>query len=104
MNEKGVIDPNATVYHTVFGDKNGKPTLHVWSATQIISDNRVPPKGQKEEHFACQIPQDAKSPLKLTAVLNYRSAPQEVVDTLLGEKAIKFPIVDMAEISKEISL
>ncbi|MDG6026088.1 MAG: cytochrome c554 family protein [Candidatus Brocadia sp.] len=104
VDEKGVIDPSTTLYHTVFGDKDGKPTLHVWSATQILSDNRVPPKGQKEESFTCLIPKDAKSPLKITAVLNYRSAPQEVVDALLGEKSVKFSIVDMAEVSKEISL
>ncbi len=101
---KGVVDPNTPIYHTVFGDKDGKPTLHVWSATQILSDNRVPPKGQKEERYACAVPQDAKFPLKITAVLNYRSAPQEVVDALLGEKSIKLPITDMAEVSKDINL
>lgn len=104
LNEKGIVDPNATIYHTVFGDKDGKPTLHVWSATQILSDNRVPPKGQKEESVTCLVPKDANSPLKITAVLNYRSAPQEVVDALLGEKSVKFPVIEMAEVSKEISL
>ncbi|HHT9160068.1 MAG TPA: multiheme c-type cytochrome, partial [Candidatus Brocadiaceae bacterium] len=102
--EKGNINSNSTVYHTVFGDENDKPTLHVWSATHIISDNRIPPKGQKEEHFVCLVPTDAKSPLKTKAVLHYRSAPQDVVDALLGEKSIKLPIIDMAEVFKEINL
>lgn len=104
VDEKGNIDPNATIYHTVFGNEKGEPTLHVWAATHIISDNRIPPKGEKEERFICLLPNDAKSPLKIKAVLHYRSAPQDVVDALLGEKSIKLPIIDMAEISKEISL
>lgn len=104
VDEKGNVDPNATIYHTVFGDEKGEPTLHVWSATHIISDNRIPPKGQKEEHFVCLVPSDTKSPLKIKAVLHYRSAPQDVVDVLLGEKSVKLPIIDMAEIVTEIGL
>ena len=81
---KGNIDSHSSIYNTVFGDENDKPTLHVWSATHIISDNRIPPKGQKEEHFVCLVPNDTKSPLKMKAVLHYRSAPQDVVDALLA--------------------
>ena len=104
VDEKGNIESHSTIYHTVFGDENGKPTLHVWSATHIISDNRIPPKGKKEESFVCLVPNDTKLPLKITTVLHYRSAPQDVVDALLGEKSIKLPIIDMAEFSKEINL
>jgi len=101
---KGNIDSHSSIYHTVFGDENGKPTLHVWTATHIISDNRIPPKGKKEEHFCCFLPSDVKPPLKIKAVLHYRSAPQDVVDALLGEKSMKLPIIDMAEVSTEINL
>ncbi|OHB39523.1 MAG: hypothetical protein A2099_02800 [Planctomycetes bacterium GWF2_39_10] len=102
--EKGTIDSKATIYHTVFGNEKGEPTLHVWTATHIISDNRIPPKGKKEEHFCCFLPSDVKPPLKIKAVLHYRSAPQDVVDALLGEKSMKLPIIDMAEVSTEINL
>jgi len=104
VDEKGNIDSHSTIYHTVFGDESGKPTLHVWSATHVISDNRIPPKGQKEEHFVCLIPTYVKFPLKTKTVLHYRSAPQDVVDALLVEKSIKLPIIDMAEASTEINL
>jgi hypothetical protein len=104
VDEKGKIDSEATIYHTVFGNEKGEPTLLVWEATHIISDNRVPPKGKKEEHFACLVPNDVKTPIKIKAVLNYRSAPQHVVDELLGEKSIKFPIIKMTELSTEVDL
>lgn len=104
VDEKGNVDPNATVYHTVFGDEKGQPTVHVWSATHIISDNRIPPKGRKDEHFVCLIPGNTKSPLKIKAILHYRSAPQDIVDALLGEKSTKLPIIDMAEVSTEVKL
>ncbi len=42
--------------------------------------------------------------MKIKAVLHYRSAPQDVVDALLGEKSIKLPIIDMADVSTEINL
>ncbi len=75
VDSEGNIDSEATIYHTVFGNEKGEPTVLVWEATHIISDNRVPPKGKKEEQFACLIPGDIKPPLKIKAVLNYRSAP-----------------------------
>jgi hypothetical protein len=104
VDEKGKIDGNATVYHTVFGNEQGEPTLLVWTATHVISDNRIPPKGKKEERFVCQIPADIKPPLKVETVLQYRSAPQDVVDALLGEKTTKLPIIEMTNASVELSL
>lgn len=104
VDEEGKIDSDAIVYHTVFGNEKGEPTLHVWSATHVISDNRIPPKGKKEERFVLLIPNDAKSPIKIKATLNYRSAPQHVVNALLGEKAIKLPIIKMTELSTEVNL
>ncbi len=104
VDEKGKIDSEATIYHTVFGNEKGEPTMLVWEATHIISDIRVPPKGKREEQFACLIPNDAKPPIKINAILNYRSAPQHIVDELLGEKAIKLPVIKMTELSKEVGL
>ena len=104
VDDKGDIDPNATIYHTVFGNEQGEPTLHVWEATHIISDHRIPPKGQQVEHYACLVPPDTKLPLKVEVVLHYRSAPQDVVDGLLGEKSMKLPIINMVEKSVEISV
>lgn len=101
VDKEGKIDPEATIYHTVFGNEKGEPTLDVWEATHIISDNRVPPKGKKVEKFVCLVSNNVKLPIKINAVLNYRSAPQYVVNALLGEKAIKFPIIKMAELSVE---
>ncbi|GAX60323.1 heme protein [Candidatus Scalindua japonica] len=104
VDSKGNIDSVATIYHTVFGNEHGEPTVHVWEATHIISDNRVPPKGKKEEQFSLLIPEDIKLPLKIKAVLNYRSAPQYLVNDLLGEKSIELPIINMTELTKELSL
>lgn len=104
VDEKGNIDDTAVIYHTIFGNEKGEPTLHVWTATHVISDNRIPPKGTKEERFVCQIPTDIKPPLKVETVLQYRSAPQDVVDALLGEKTIKLPIIEMTNASTELSL
>ncbi|OHB91465.1 MAG: hypothetical protein A3I59_03330 [Planctomycetes bacterium RIFCSPLOWO2_02_FULL_50_16] len=97
LDDKGHLDGDAVVYHTVFGDKDGKPTYKVWEADHIISDHRIPPRGQMVEKYAFLVPSDAKMPLQVKTVLHYRSAPQWLAVELLGDKALTIPIVDMAE-------
>ena len=97
LDENGKIDEDAVIYHTVFGDKDGKPTYKVWEANLVISDYRIPPKGEMIEKYAFLAPRDAKLPLQVKAVLHYRSAPQWLAVELLGDKAPAIPVVDMAE-------
>ncbi|MEE9558123.1 MAG: multiheme c-type cytochrome [Candidatus Brocadiales bacterium] len=103
LDGEGHLDEDAVVYHTVFGDKDGKPTLNVWEADHIISDHRIPTKGQMVEKYAFLVPRDTKLPLQLKAVLHYRSAPQWLAVALLGDKAPTIPIVDMAEASATLN-
>lgn len=96
MDKDGYIDEQAVVYHTVLGDSSGKPTMKVWLADRILSDNRIPPKGQSIETFTFNIPPDAEGPLNVSAKLNYISATQELADELFGEGVIKPPVVEMS--------
>jgi hypothetical protein len=76
----------------------------VWEADHIISDHRIPTKGQMVEKYAFLVPGDTKLPLQLKAVLHYRSAPQWLAVALLGDKAPTIPIVDMAEASATLDV
>jgi hypothetical protein len=96
MGEGGYIDKDAVIYHTVFGDSEGKPTEKVWLADRILQDNRIPPKGYSIENYSFTIPADTKGPLSIAVRLNYVSASQELSDLLFGKGNVKPPVVEMA--------
>ena len=101
LDEHGNIDPGAVVYHTVLADAEGNPTEKVWEAESILSDHRIPPKGEVTESHSFTMPEDVSLPISITAVLKYRSAPQELIDHLLGEE-FEVPVVEMTHDSKSI--
>lgn len=90
-------DPQAVIYHTVIGDAQGNPTEKVWEAQSILSDNRIPPGGHTTESFSLMLPEDAKTPINITATLKYRSAPQHLIDELFGEGEMDVPVIEMTE-------
>lgn len=99
LDGEGSIDPNAVIYHTVLGDKDGKPTNKVWEAESILSDHRVPPKGSQTEDYTFVVPEDATAPITVDVRLNYRSAPQSLVNDLLGEGELEVPVIEMTSAS-----
>jgi len=97
VDNRGNIDSNAVVYNTVLADANGIPTMKFWLAESIISDNRIPPKETVVEKYTFTIPEDVVDPITVSAKLRYRSAPQEIIDSLFGEGVYDVPVIDMAE-------
>ena len=106
LDEKGDITPGAVVYRTVLGSggKAIKPTLFLPEATQVISDHRIRPLGYDIEEYSFVVPADAAGPLSYHAEMRYRSAPQSVVNDLLGKDAPKLPVFDMGEAEGKIEL
>ncbi len=96
-------DPQAVIYNTVIGDAQGNPTEKVWEAESILSDNRIPPGGHTTESFSLMLPEDAKTPINITATLKYRSAPQHLIDELFGEGEMDVPVIEMTEESVDLS-
>ncbi len=101
LDSKGAIDPEATIYHTVFADSQGKPTVKVWEAESILSDNRISPKESVIEKHSFIMPENASNPISTKAVLHYRSASQEHIDELFGKGAYDVPVIDMAAYPEE---
>ena len=99
---KGYLPDDAVVYNTVFGDGRGKPVSNISKAREIIRDKRILPKQYVRETFAVPNPED--SDLSVHARLLYRSAPQKLLDTVLGDKSIKMPVIVMAETQKTIPI
>lgn len=106
LNNERDIDPETAIYHTVLGNSKGEKTVKVWKADRILSDHRIPPKGHALEKFAFELPENVKGPINIDAKLNYRSAPQYLVNFLWkGEDEIpKIPTIKMTETEKEVEL
>lgn len=100
----GYVDHDAVLYHTVFGDSDGKPTEKVWYAEQILSDKRIPPKGYSLERFEFIIPGNARGPLNLEVRLNYISATQELSDLLFGKGQVISPTIEMTAANTTIDI
>ena len=97
VDEKGDLDPEAVLYHTVFANAKGEPVgARVWEADYLLWDHRIPPLGYALERFAFQIPPGMKGECQVQAKLLYRSFPQSLVNLLMGEKAPSWPVYEMA--------
>jgi hypothetical protein len=106
VDEKGEIDPEAVLYHTVFANAKGEPVgARVWEADYLLWDHRIPPLGHALERFTLQLPAGMRGSCQVQVRLLYRSFPQSVVNLLLGEKAQLWPIYEMrrAEGSFEVN-
>ncbi len=106
LDDKGDIKPDAVVYKTVLGTggRELKPTLFLPEAAEVISDHRIRPKGYMTEVYSFVVPEDAAAPLHYHIEMRYRSAPQSLVNDLLGKDAPKLPIFDMGEAEGTIGL
>ncbi|MBI4842867.1 MAG: cytochrome c554 family protein [Nitrospirae bacterium] len=101
LDDKADIEPNAAVFRTILGNKDGESVLNVAKADRILYDHRIPPKGYALETYSFYIPDNAVSPLKVEAVLKYRSISETLAEALLGgEHSIS--VIDMAGITEEI--
>lgn len=103
MDENGYIH-DAVIYHTVFGDSNGRPTEKVWLADRILHDNRIPPKGYSIENYTFTIPQNAKGRLFVDVRLNYMSASQELADMLFEKGEVRPPVVEMVSANATVDV
>lgn len=103
LNEKGKLDNNAVLFHTKLGNEQGE-VLNVALADRVLYDHRIPPKGYVIESYSFSIPDDAVSPLTIKANLKYRSASQELTNTLLGENAPEIPVINMTGAIEEITI
>ena len=97
LDAQGNLSADAKIFCAFAVDKNGQHTVKPWEIVRFESNKTIPPKGSATESFAFLLPQSAKGPLDIKAVLRYRSYPQAVANLLLGKDAPTLPIVDMVE-------
>lgn len=103
IDKQGDIKPGIQVFNTVLGDGNGNPTMKFWNAESILSDDRIPPKETVVQKHNFSIPEGVEYPVYVNVKLQYRSAPQDVIDDLFGKGTHEVPVINMAEKSSRIN-
>jgi hypothetical protein len=98
--KNGWLPKETTVYNTVFGDGQGNPIVNIAKAREILKDNRIPPL--KSAYVTILLPDQTLKTLIVNVKLQYRSAPQRLMDQVNGQGKIKLPVVTMAEIEKQV--
>ena len=102
VDTQGNLDPQARLFNIKLADAAGNPTVNVAKADRIMSDSRIPPKGYRLEHYTFLVPLSGLLGYTVEARLKYRSAPQSLIDDLLGGESVTLPIIDMASASAEV--
>jgi hypothetical protein len=102
LGKNGVVPKGSIIYNTVFGDGNGVPVANINKAREVLKDKRIPPLESINEEIVFKKGKAKK--LTIRVRLQYRSAPQELLDTVLGKGKIVLPVITMEQIEKTVEL
>jgi len=102
LDRQGRLEKDTVLYNTVFGDGKGNAVMNVAKAREIIRDKRIEPLKSSRESF--RLPRINEPSATVEVKLWYRLAPQELIDTVVGEGKIKIPAVLMASDRKTVKL
>ncbi len=101
-NSEGVLSSDSVIFNTVYGDGKGHPVSNITKAREILKDKRIPPLKSSHETFSFK-PVKGKR-YTVSVKLQYRSAPQELVDEVLGKGKTVIPVITMEHIEKTVQL
>jgi hypothetical protein len=104
VDNNGNVDPQARSFSIKLADKDGNYTVNVVKADHILSDTRIPPKGSATEQFSFLVPITGILGYTIEATLNYRSAPQSLIDDLFADETFDLPIIEMTSATAEVKL
>ena len=98
LTQNNEVEPNAYFYRSIPIDRNGK---HVWKHDlfNMVGESfrRVIKAGESDlVRFQFTVPSWAKSPLTVTATLNYRKLNERYARWALDKQYIEIPVVNMA--------
>jgi len=107
VKEDGSLDWNAHAYRNVPIDSHGQPiTKHdIWN-TRVGAIDRFIPAGRADlGRFTFEVPPGTKSPLKLTAKVNYRRFNKRFIDWVNKSHPVnQSPVVEMSIDTKALVL
>lgn len=103
LDPKGDIDSHAMRFGAKGGDAAGRHTYKPWEVSQFLWKRLIPPKAAARDRFSIPVPTDVRGPLKVTAQLNYRSAPPSLMEQLFPEGGPEMKTTEMGRVVAEIA-
>lgn len=96
IDASGRLQPGSTVFHTVFGDKNGSPIIRhdIWRATRVLKDTRL--KAEETRTVNYPLPTGAKN---IQVRLLWRDAPGEFILWVLKQNHREIPVTELAAVT-----
>jgi len=108
MDRHSALNPNAdanlTIFRQTMRDESGKEVLFFWQA-KTVENNLIPPLAERAANYAITLPPNISSEITLEVTLRFRALPPYFLRELgLGDLAGKVPLVDMAQVTKQIKI
>lgn len=100
LDKKNMLPDNTVIFQTVFGDGKANKVINVSKARQILKDNRIKPNQSLIQTI--DLPVALEEGSRVSVRLLYRSAPQNILNLLPGEKIGPLPVVEMAKVQVKI--
>ena len=103
----GTLEWSAHAYRAVPISSDGQPiTRHdIWNTRVGAFDRHIPAGRADVGRFTFDIPPDARTPIKLTAKLNYRRFNSRFIEWVAqSEKVKQSPVVEMTTATSELDL
>lgn len=96
-------EEETVVFKTWAVDANGLETHDPWAINHLVRDTTIPPKGHSKHDFVFNNKNNSKE-INVDVKLNYRSATQHFVESLLGHDAPTIPTITMNKFIKTFTL
>jgi tetratricopeptide (TPR) repeat protein len=102
----GNLDEKAHSFTNRLVGADGKLLVQheIWNRRAVAFDNTIQSGRSTLVRYQFRVPENAKSPLVVTACVNYRHFMQSFTDYILGPGQSPYPVVEMALQARSISL
>ena len=102
----GMLDPGAHSFTNRPVDLTGGfvDNHKVWTIHSVAYDNTIQSGRSALVRYQFHIPPDAKSPISMTAAVEYRHLRQSYLNNVLGEGHPLYPVVELAARTRTLSI
>lgn len=106
LNPDGTLDERAHTFTNKPVDTSGDfvDNHKVWTIHSVAYDNTIQAGRSALIRYQFHIPADAKSPLTLTARVNYRHLRQTYLDNVFGKDHPLYPVVELGSRTRTLTL
>lgn len=106
LHPNGTLDERAHIFNNRPVNTSGEfvDNHKVWTIHSMAYDNTVQAGRSSLIRYQFHIPVDAKGPLTITALVNYRHLRQTYLDSVFGKDHPLYPVIELAARTRTVNL